>query len=108
MVNNSIILVDFTNKLRNDGLDIISALKEAGEARFRPIILTTGTWADRMLGVPGEDLEGVEGCISFLNRFYHDGIKELNENVAVVGDVHADFRESMPGGFEGQLIEFCG
>lgn len=43
VVNNSIILVDFTNKLRNDGMDIMSALKEAGEARFRPIILTTGT-----------------------------------------------------------------
>ena len=43
VVNNSIILVDYTNKLREEGQDIISALKEAGETRFRPIILTTGT-----------------------------------------------------------------
>ena len=43
MVNNSIILVDYTNKLRDQGQDLISALKEAGETRFRPIIFTTGT-----------------------------------------------------------------
>jgi len=43
VVNNSIILVDYTNKLRQEGKNIISALKEAGETRFRPIILTTGT-----------------------------------------------------------------
>ena len=43
VVNNSIILVDYTNKLKDDGLDLISALKQAGETRFRPIILTTGT-----------------------------------------------------------------
>lgn len=43
VVNNSIILVDYTNKLRENGSDLISALKEAGETRFRPIILTSGT-----------------------------------------------------------------
>ncbi|OQX94728.1 hypothetical protein B6I21_09155, partial [candidate division KSB1 bacterium 4572_119] len=43
VVNNSIILVDYTNKLREEGKDLISALKEAGETRFRPIIFTTGT-----------------------------------------------------------------
>ncbi|MGD9344972.1 MAG: efflux RND transporter permease subunit, partial [Candidatus Aminicenantes bacterium] len=43
VVNNSIILVDYTNKLRADGKSIIEALKEAGETRFVPIILTTAT-----------------------------------------------------------------
>lgn len=43
VVNNSIILVDYTNKLREEGKDLIEALKEAGETRFRPIIFTTGT-----------------------------------------------------------------
>jgi multidrug efflux pump subunit AcrB len=43
VVNNSIILVDFTNQLRRDGMDIISALKKAGEIRFLPIFLTTTT-----------------------------------------------------------------
>lgn len=43
VVNNAIILVDYTNKLRESGSDLIAALIEAGETRFRPIILTTGT-----------------------------------------------------------------
>jgi multidrug efflux pump subunit AcrB len=43
VVNNSIILVDYTNQLRREGKDIVSALKEAGETRFIPIILTTAT-----------------------------------------------------------------
>ena len=43
VINNSIILVDYTNRLRNDGKSIIEALKIAGEIRFTPIILTTLT-----------------------------------------------------------------
>lgn len=43
VINNSIILVDYTNQLRRDGMDMIAALKEAGETRFVPIILTTAT-----------------------------------------------------------------
>jgi len=43
VVNNSIILVDYTNQLRQEGKDIITALKEAGETRFQPIVLTTAT-----------------------------------------------------------------
>ncbi|MCB9206483.1 MAG: efflux RND transporter permease subunit [Ignavibacteriales bacterium] len=44
VVNNSIILVDYTNKLRSEeGLSIPQALITACEIRFIPIILTTGT-----------------------------------------------------------------
>jgi multidrug efflux pump subunit AcrB len=43
VINNSIILVDYTNQLRAEGKEITAALKEAGETRFIPIILTTGT-----------------------------------------------------------------
>jgi multidrug efflux pump subunit AcrB len=43
VVNNSIILVDYTNKLHTQGKSIIDSLKEAGETRFVPIILTTAT-----------------------------------------------------------------
>ena len=43
VINNSIILVDYTNLLRRRGKNVIPALKEAGEVRFMPIILTTGT-----------------------------------------------------------------
>ena len=43
VVNNSIILVDFTNQLRRQGKDLFTALKTAGETRFIPILLTTMT-----------------------------------------------------------------
>lgn len=43
VVNNSIILVDYTNQLRAAGQDLKTALIEAGETRFVPIILTTAT-----------------------------------------------------------------
>ncbi len=43
VVNNSIILVDYTNQLRAEGKATVAALKEASETRFIPILLTTGT-----------------------------------------------------------------
>ena len=43
VINNSIILVDYTNKLVEDGKDISEAIKTAGETRFVPIVLTTLT-----------------------------------------------------------------
>lgn len=42
-VKNSILLVDFTNQLREEGLDLDSAILRAGEIRFVPILLTTLT-----------------------------------------------------------------
>ena len=41
LVNNSIILVDYTNQLRQQGKDLISALKEAGESRCMPVTTET-------------------------------------------------------------------
>jgi multidrug efflux pump subunit AcrB len=42
-VKNTILLVDFTNQLRMEGMGLDEAIKEAGEVRFLPIILTTLT-----------------------------------------------------------------
>jgi len=43
VINNSIILVDYTNNLIREGMPLIKAVKNAGETRFTPIILTTLT-----------------------------------------------------------------
>ena len=43
VVNDSLVLVDFVNKLRMKGLDRWNSLITAGEIRLRPIILTTVT-----------------------------------------------------------------
>jgi multidrug efflux pump subunit AcrB len=42
-VKNTILLVDFTNQLRREGTDLNTAIEQAGEIRFLPIILTTLT-----------------------------------------------------------------
>ena len=42
-VKNSILLVDYTDQLRRDGMSLDMAIQEAGETRFIPIILTTLT-----------------------------------------------------------------
>ena len=42
-VKNTILLVDFTNQLRMEGKGLDEAIREAGEVRFLPIILTTLT-----------------------------------------------------------------
>lgn len=42
-VKNSILLVDFTNQLRAQGKSLDDAIREAGEIRFLPIILTSLT-----------------------------------------------------------------
>jgi len=42
-VKNSILLVDFTNQLRESGKPLDEAIKEAGDLRFLPIVLTSLT-----------------------------------------------------------------
>lgn len=42
-IKNSILLVDFTNQLREDGVALDDAIERAGEIRFLPILLTTMT-----------------------------------------------------------------
>jgi len=44
VVNNAIVLVDYVNVLRREkGMNKFDALIEAGQARLRPILMTTGT-----------------------------------------------------------------
>lgn len=78
----------------------LSDLPGTLQNEFDAVILAVGSWSDRKLGVPGEDLEGVEGCLSLLNRLYRDGVgapnqEHLNllkgEELAVIGDGNAAF-----------------
>lgn len=49
VVNNSLILVDFINRGREEGLDRWHAIINAGSVRLRPILLTTVTTVSGML-----------------------------------------------------------
>jgi multidrug efflux pump subunit AcrB len=48
IVNDSLILVDFTNSRRRQGMGLLAALLDSGRLRFRPILLTSIT---TMLGL---------------------------------------------------------
>lgn len=43
VVNDSLVMVDYINKERSQGIDLISAVKHAGSKRFRAILLTSLT-----------------------------------------------------------------
>ncbi len=43
VVNDSLVLVDYINKKRNEGMSVMDAVLTAGETRFRPVILTSLT-----------------------------------------------------------------
>ncbi len=42
-IKNSILLVDFTTRLREEGMGLIEAIERAGEIRFLPVLLTSVT-----------------------------------------------------------------
>jgi len=43
VVNDNLVLIDYTNRLRAKGMKPLEAIVEAGVVRFRPIMLTTAT-----------------------------------------------------------------
>jgi multidrug efflux pump subunit AcrB len=43
VINSSLVLVHYVNQRRNDGIALSDAVREAGVARFRPIVLTSMT-----------------------------------------------------------------
>ena len=53
-VKNSILLVDFTNQLRAEGYALDDAIREAGEIRFVPILLTAATAVGGLLPIAWE------------------------------------------------------
>ncbi len=62
VVNDSLVLVSFVNRLRLQGMDKLSALIEAGKTRLRPIILTTVTTVVGLIPMS----YGIMGSSSFL------------------------------------------
>ncbi|MCS7461685.1 efflux RND transporter permease subunit [Paenibacillus doosanensis] len=64
VVNNAIVLVDYTNQLRKRGYTLFDALMEAGRIRLRPILMTTATTVLAMLPLVIGFGEGAEAQAS--------------------------------------------
>jgi HAE1 family hydrophobic/amphiphilic exporter-1 len=60
VVNNGIILVDYTNLLRRRGMKLYEAIVQAGRNRLRPILMTTSTTVLGMLPMALSNAEGSE------------------------------------------------
>ncbi len=54
-IKNSILLVDFTEQLRKDGVALSEAIEQAGEIRFLPVLLTSVTAIGGLLPLALED-----------------------------------------------------
>ncbi len=60
VVNNGIVLIDYTNQLRQRGMECNEALEEAGPNRLRPILMTTLTTVIGMVPMALAIGEGTE------------------------------------------------
>ncbi len=60
VVNNSIVLIDYTNRLRKKGTPKLEALVSAGSVRIRPILMTTITTVLGLLPMAVAGGEGTE------------------------------------------------
>lgn len=49
VVNNSIVLVDYINQCRNQGMELFDAVREGGKVRMRPVLMTALTTILAML-----------------------------------------------------------
>jgi len=64
-------------------------LQEIRRDRFDAIVLATGTWRDRALGVAGEDTSGCLKCLDFLNAVNAGHTINLSGTVLVIGGGNA-------------------
>ncbi len=55
-IKNSILMVDFTNQLRLDGMPLDEAIEQAGEIRFLPILLTSATAIGGLLPLAAQNI----------------------------------------------------
>jgi multidrug efflux pump subunit AcrB len=49
VTKNAILLIDFTNRARREGMDIVEAIYAAGQVRLRPILMTTAAMIGGMI-----------------------------------------------------------
>jgi thioredoxin reductase/ferredoxin len=71
-------------------VDLKKDLREL-QARFDGILIASGAWRDRKLGISGEEMDGVQGCLEFLSRYYRRENTQLSGHAVVIGDGNAAF-----------------
>jgi len=85
--------VNFHMKTRVAGCSGDGVKLEDLVSEFDAVLIATGTWSSRTLGIPGEDLPGVYVALDWLFEFYQaqlgytkmDDVPPLGRNIMVVG-----------------------
>lgn len=60
VVNNGIVLIDHMNQLREEGIEMMTAIKQAGQDRIRPVLITAITTMGGMLPMAISSGQGSE------------------------------------------------
>ena len=71
-------------------VDLKKDLKSLAK-KFNAVIIATGTWADRKLTIPGEDLAGIRGCVDYLTAYHRGEATAPAGKIAVIGDGNSAF-----------------
>ena len=87
-------LVHDIEYIRRAGVNIVTgrrigSIQELRDEGFQAVFLAVGAHKGGKLGVPGEDLEGVEDALSFLRKVCLDELKTVKGRVIVVGGGNA-------------------
>jgi HAE1 family hydrophobic/amphiphilic exporter-1 len=60
VVNNGIVLIDYVNQLRRDGLELFEAVVKGSATRLRPVLITSLTTISAMVPMALSNMEGSE------------------------------------------------
>jgi len=83
-------ILDLGIELRlNTPIHSLKDLKKLMARGFKAILLATGASSDLSLNIPGEDLKGVYGCVSFLKRLWNGSKPSSLGKVVVIGGGNA-------------------
>ncbi len=84
VVNNAIVLLDYTNQLRRRGQSVVEALVEAGRARLRPILMTTFSTVLALLPLAGV-FAWIPGVEQLPGGFWHGSELQAPLAITVIG-----------------------
>ncbi|MFH1762519.1 MAG: efflux RND transporter permease subunit, partial [bacterium] len=112
VVNNGIVLIDYVNQLRQDGVPVREAVIQGGKTRLRPILITAGTTILGMVPMAFSKSEGAElsspmaltvigGLVSatFLTLFFIPVVYIWADRISV--RIRGLFKRSVQGRVEG-------
>ncbi|MBK6941292.1 MAG: efflux RND transporter permease subunit [Planctomycetes bacterium] len=84
VVNNAIVLLDYANQLRARGMSSIDALVTAGQARLRPIFMTTATTVLGLIPITG-CMEWIPGIRVLPEAFWRGSELQAPLAITVIG-----------------------